>query len=258
MPTITIDLPDISGEAGPFSLWLRKRSDRALVNTGGDLLTEIEVATVKTGVWSATIAETIPAEDCHARVYEGTTETPANIIGGGILYNGQTEVGKEAAASSGALTTEQANQIALLPGIASAIAGGPVNAVGRVSTGGRLLVYIGDDWKAARGTSQRIPVSDPTGGLFAKLTALTVANLQAGASRAGFAPGLIPMTVVGFSQATVGGVLQCLIEVELTAAGVGLQASDDYQYQIQQRQGTDDFVEIEGPLFLRARRVAAS
>ena len=48
----------------------------------------------------------------------------------------------------------------------------------------------------------------------------------------------------------------------MTAAGVGLQPADDYEYQISQRQTHsaefDDFVEITGQLSLRARRVAIS
>jgi hypothetical protein len=105
MPTtISISLASISGEAGPFTLFLRKTSDRAIVNTGGDALTEVEVATVKTGVWTATVAETIPAEDCHARIYEGASEAAAAILIDSILYESETEIGKEPSSGGGSGT----------------------------------------------------------------------------------------------------------------------------------------------------------
>jgi hypothetical protein len=128
MPTtISISLASISGEAGPFTLFLRKTSDRSLVNAGGDALTEVEVSTVKTGVWTATIAETIPTENCHARIYEGSSEAAAAILIDSILYEGQTEIGKEAA-SSGGLTPEESET---LDSIAIALSGSaPVEPTG--------------------------------------------------------------------------------------------------------------------------------
>ena len=144
--------------------------------------------------------------------------------------------------------------------IAAAIAGAPVNSIGRVAAGGRLVVYIGDDWRARSSTAQTIPVSDPAGGLYTKLIAIGAANLQFGASRLNSAAGLITGTVVSVTQTTIDTVLHCLISVEMTAAGVGLQPADDYEYQISQRQTHsaefDDFVEVSGQLSLRARRVA--
>lgn len=149
---------------------------------------------------------------------------------------------------------------ALAVAIAAALAGGPVNAVGRVATGGRLIVFVGDDWRTAQATVQTIPVSDPTGALYTKLSAIGTANLRFGASRGSLAAGIITGTVSGLSQATISSVLHCLISIEMTAAGVGLPPSDDYEYQVQQRivsgAETLEFVEITGPLSLRARRVA--
>lgn len=94
--TLKVSLPSVSGEAGPFTLFLRKTSDQSLVNSGGDALTEIEVATVKSGVWNVVVSETLPAEDLHARIYEGTSENAASIILDGRLIYGRTEIGADA------------------------------------------------------------------------------------------------------------------------------------------------------------------
>lgn len=99
--TLKVSLPSVSGEAGPFTLFLRKTSDQSLVNSGGDSLTEIEVSTVKSGVWNAVVSETLPAEDLHARIYEGTTETSSAILLDGRLFEGETELGVEPAAAGG-------------------------------------------------------------------------------------------------------------------------------------------------------------
>ena len=144
MPTtISISLASISGEAGPFTLFLRKTSDRSLVNAGGDALTEVEVDTVKTGVWTATVAETIPSEDCLARIYEGSSEAAAAILIDSILYSGQTEIGKEAA-TGGAGDAEQATLLAVenkVDAISEALAGSsPVEPTGATVFG--LLAQI--------------------------------------------------------------------------------------------------------------------
>jgi hypothetical protein len=220
MPTITIDMPEISGEAGPFSLWLRKRSDRALVNTGGDTLTEIEVATVKTGVWSATIDETIPAEDCYARVYQGTTETPANIIGGGILFNGQTEVGKEAAASSGGLTTEQAAQLNRLEAQTSKLSGSPVTVNGNVKPGGQIVLKHGDNHTVALLNSISVPVDDVGGSLYALMQAVGVGNISVAAIRGADPASRIVGTTAALSYAS--NILTVTFEFTSTETAKGI------------------------------------
>ena len=252
--TITIDFPEVSGEAGPFSIWLRKRSDKALVNTGGDSLSEIEVATVKTGVWSATIDETIPAEDCYARVYQGATETPANILFGGILYNGQTEVDK---VSVSGLNTEQANQLA---GIAAAVAGGAVESTARIASGGMIITYVGDDFRVRSTTALTIPVSDPAGGLYDLLSDIGESNLAWGASLPGRAAGLITGTIESLSQSGSGADTVCNITIEISDCGVGLKVSDDYVWQIESTQThdgeTDTHIRVEGTLSLRRNVVS--
>lgn len=144
-------------------------------------------------------------------------------------------------------------------GIAASLAGAPINPVGRVASGGRLLVFVGDDWKTISGTQQTIPVNDPAGGLFARLSALGVEKLSFGASRPGAAPGAITGTVVSLTVDNSQAVQRLLIGVELTAAGVGLQPGDNYRYQIQQTQthgaATHRFVEVTGSLTLEARTV---
>jgi hypothetical protein len=147
----------------------------------------------------------------------------------------------------------------ILAAIGSRLSGSAVNVVSRVATGGRLLVFVGDDWKTISGTQQTIPVSDPAGALYAKLNALGVGALSFGAARPGTAAGAITGTVVSLAVDKNEAVQRLLIGVELTAAGVGLQPADNYRYQIQQTQthgaATHKFVEVAGSLTLEARTV---
>lgn len=38
MATVSIHMPELTGEAGPFTLFVRKTSDGTLLNAGGDFL----------------------------------------------------------------------------------------------------------------------------------------------------------------------------------------------------------------------------
>lgn len=75
--------------ASNLQLFLRKTSDNSLLNTGGD--TGSDASSI--GLFTWTIAEDRPAEQMLARIYEGSTETAANIVIDSVLNVGYTEIG---------------------------------------------------------------------------------------------------------------------------------------------------------------------
>jgi len=78
--------------ASNLQLFLRKTSDNSLLNTGGD--TGSDASSIGSFTW--TVAEDRPAEQMLARIYEGSTETAANIVIDSVLNVGFTEIGAEA------------------------------------------------------------------------------------------------------------------------------------------------------------------
>ena len=80
--------------ASNLQLFLRKTSDNSLLNAGGD--TGSDASSIGSFTW--TVAEDRPAEQLLARIYEGETETAANIVIDSVLNVGFTEIGQEAAA----------------------------------------------------------------------------------------------------------------------------------------------------------------
>jgi hypothetical protein len=154
--------------------------------------------------------------------------------------------------SSGGLTSEQ--NTALL-GIAAAVSGGSkIEATGRVAAGGKVTAYVGDDFKVRSGTALTIPVSDPAGSLYTKLTTITIANLRFAVSGPGRAGSLITGTISGITSSGSGADRLCLIAVEITNCGASLPPGEQYFYQVDQIQNTsDDFVEVEGKFLLKQR-----
>lgn len=78
--------------ASNLQLFLRKTSDNSLLNAGGD--TGSDASSIGSFIW--TIAEDRPAEQMLARIYEGSTETAANIVIDSVLNVGFTEIGEGA------------------------------------------------------------------------------------------------------------------------------------------------------------------
>lgn len=208
MPTvISIDKPDISGDAGPFTLFLRTKAG-ALVNTGGDALTEILQLTVPTGRWVATVAEAL-TDDVAARIYEGTTETPAALIWRGWLALGRTELQSEPPLGSGdASQTTLLNVQTAVNALSVAIAGAtpaPVvspNVVqqltelrGLVQTaegaalyttvrpGGKIVLKAGDDYVASELYTIDVPIEDASEAAYVLLTRAQTTSIKFGASR---------------------------------------------------------------------------
>ncbi len=264
MPTtVYVDMPDLSGEAGPFYLFLRSKAG-ALLNAGGDQLSEVQVSAANTGRWSATVAEAWTA-DLVARIYEGSSESAAAIVWAGWLPNGETELRAEYPSAAGGGGSGDAEQATLLEvqetvtAISAALAGAPVEPTGRIASGGGIVAYIGDDFRVRSGTQLQIPVSDPSGGLYTKLNAIGAANLAFGASRPDKVAGAISGTIASLTTSGAGASQLLLITVEISNCGSGLRPGDDYTYQIEDRQtqGTevDSFVRIEGSMELRKKVV---
>lgn len=89
--TITVDFSDIMGDVSTHTAFLRAEVGGALLNTGGDVLTE----TAGTGIFSFTLAESRVANAYYlVRIYSGSSETAANLVFAGVLYPAQTRVDK--------------------------------------------------------------------------------------------------------------------------------------------------------------------
>ena len=100
----SVTLKNLAGfaAASNLQLFLRKTSDNLLVNAGGD--TGSDPNSVGSFTW--TIAEDRPAEQMLARIYEGSTETAANIVIDSVLNVGFTEIGQEAAVLDSDITDQ--------------------------------------------------------------------------------------------------------------------------------------------------------
>jgi len=87
--TIYVRFPDISGDAGTFTAFLRHPTTGALLNTGGDTITE----SGSTSLWSFTLAEP-RAENVNydVAIYSGASESAASLVYDGILRAGMSRV----------------------------------------------------------------------------------------------------------------------------------------------------------------------
>ena len=140
--------------------------------------------------------------------------------------------------------------------IGAQLAGTPIQPIGGVAAGGTLVLYVDDDLTVRSGTQKTIPVSDPTGDLYTKLSGLGVAALDFGAARQDGTPGEISGIVKAITQDATNKL--CNISIEIRSAATGMKPRDG-MWQIQQSQThgteTDDAIELEGELQLRRRTV---
>lgn len=184
--------------------------------------------------------------------------------GGTSTFTGTTDSLEALADASGGGDAEQATLEAVqttVNGIAASISGASqIEVTSRVAAGGEITAYIGDDFRVRSGTQLEIPVADVGGALYTKYAAIGAANLIFGASRSGKPAGAITGTVASLAQSGSGASQLVILTVEIEECGVGLSPSEDYVYQIEQRQTqgseVDSLVEIEGTLILK-RRVTA-
>lgn len=253
MIVVSIHMPEQSGQSN-LTLLLRQTSDGALLNTGGDALSE---SPASSGRFVATVAETW-TETLAASVRNAGSLT----VRDGWLASGETIVRDAYPSSGGSGGAGDAEQTTLLEvlekvdAFSVGLAGSsPVEPTGRIANGGRVLAYVGDDFTVRSGTALPIPVKDPAGGLYTLLTSIGVENLQFGASLAGKPAGLITGTIASLSQSGSGASQLCNITVEISDVGVGLKLSEDYEWQIQSTQThgdeTDTLIRLEGMLSLR-------
>lgn len=87
---ISIPFPDIQGDVGTYTAFMRLRTAAAtLLNTGGDALNE-PVPTLR----QFTLTETrVPGADYDVRIYSGTSEDGESLVYDDVLYAGQLIVG---------------------------------------------------------------------------------------------------------------------------------------------------------------------
>lgn len=139
----SVTLKNLAGYAGAtnLQLFLRNTSDNSLLNAGGD--TGSDPSSIGSFTW--TVAEDRPAEQMLARIYEGTTETAANIVIDSVLNVGFTEIGTEAAALDSAITNQldgiEDSIAAYIAGIAASASLTPGTIVGFPET-----LNIGDSY----------------------------------------------------------------------------------------------------------------
>lgn len=86
--SINLQFPDIAGDVSGHTAFVRHESTGALLNTGGDAITEFA-----TGFWSFTLAEArAENKNYYVTVYSGSSETAENLVYNGILRAGMLMV----------------------------------------------------------------------------------------------------------------------------------------------------------------------
>lgn len=173
--TIKLQFPDIAGDVSGYTAFLRHESSGALLNTGGDAITEFA-----TGFWSFTLTET-RAENTnyYVTVYSGSSETAANLVYNGILRAGMLMVDEEFEAqnktfisgtvgSATALTTTQFTPSAL---------SAEMSSVSQLA--GRIIIFDNKTTTAGlRGQATNITASSAAALPLLTFTALSVAPVS--------------------------------------------------------------------------------
>ncbi len=170
-----VHFPDISGDVSGYTAFVRLEDTGALLNTGGDAITE----SGSTGLWSWSQAEDrVACKDYRVRIYSGTTETPANLVYDGVLYANMNIVDKPFSASKTVLRgtvggTPAPTTTGFTP---SAVA--PGGAVAN-QWAGRILVFDNDTTTAAlRGQATNITAATAAALPALTFTALTTAPVS--------------------------------------------------------------------------------
>lgn len=276
MTTVSIHMPEQSGQTG-HSLYLRKTSDGTLINAGGDALTESPASSGRftcdvAESWSETLAAAVLKSSLIVRdgwLPSGSTlvqdSYPDSAAGGSTDWTANERTAIRAilgVPSSGTTPTDPTIGIMDtirdgITAVSAALSGTPPTAISPVADGGAITLYCDADYRVRSDTELVITCADPAGGLLSTLTAIGVAQLRFGASRAGQVSGLITGTIASLSSSGTGASQQLLVAVEIVAAGTGLRPSDDWTWQIWSRrtQGSevDDYPHLEGTLDLRMR-----
>jgi len=259
MPTVvSIDKPDISGEAGPFTLFLRTKAG-VLVNAGGDALTEVLVSGVASGRWGATVNEPL-TEDLAARIYEGTAEVTAALIWRGWLAFNRTELQSEppAGGAGDASQTTLLNVQTAVNALSVALAGAaPAPVVtptvvqsltelrGLIQTaegaslyttvrpGGRLVLKAGDDYVASELYTIDVPIDDVSEAAYVLLTRAQTASIKFGASKKNAKQG-DQVTGTVNKAAVYKNAGKTYVPVEISGAQLtNLIVGDNFAYDIQ-------------------------
>lgn len=90
--SILVRFPEISGDVSGHTAFVRHETTGALLNTGGDAITESGA----TGLWSFTLGEDRAKNtNYNVAIYSGSTETPANLVYDDILRAGLLVVGAQ-------------------------------------------------------------------------------------------------------------------------------------------------------------------
>lgn len=244
MPTVSIHMPEQSGETG-LSLYLRKVSDGALLNAGGDALTE---SPASSGRFTATVAETI-SETLHAAVVSGGV-----TVRDGWVAAGETIV-RDGYPGTGALTSEQQAQLDLIESqVATLSAGRRPQVVSPVSEGGHITLHRDTDYLVDSDSALEIPVDDVGGALAARLEAATLANLRFGAGRPNQGEE-ISGTVQAVTYSAGTETTTIVVEIERATLESAI-VSDGYTYQIRRIDGSDRLVrEVIGRLTVEENHV---
>lgn len=198
----------------------------------------------------------------------GGGATPGEIADAVLdeLLSGHTTAGSvgkaliDLLAAGGSLTVEQAELLEMIGAkVALLTAGRRPQVVSNVAAGGRLDLYVGDDYVGDDAIS--LPIEDVGGVIHDRLTAAGVDSVVLGASLDRRATNLITGTITDISYASD----ETTLTIEIAHSDISTEAplSDDYQYQISRvmaATGSDgeplQIIEITGPLMLSRRHVA--
>ncbi len=153
--SITAWLDDQIGVSGQY-LWLRK-DDGTLLNTGGDTLAESPAGS---GQFVATLAESRTGLGTLRATITGSSD-PADAVAAGWLAESSSLVVEDypQATGGGSGDAEQATSLEILEKIDALSIGlagsASVESTGRIANGGRILAYVGDDFRVRSGHNSR-------------------------------------------------------------------------------------------------------
>lgn len=135
------------------------------------------------------------------------------------------------------------------------ISGARITYAGPVKSGGRIVLFAGDDYRVRANSNILLPVSDAGQALYTRLTSVALGSLKFAASFDDADPDLIVGSIAGVTHAS--GVTSISIEIPDSGITAPAKFRDGYEYHIQRTTADGDKVtEVTGLLELRRDRCA--
>lgn len=233
MPTVYARLGPLSGTTGMLLYVHSQTAPFTLLNTGGDVLTEIAESG---GMFQAAVEEEL----------SGTYDVRITLSNGAIIFESvgglNTSVSflvDDPAAGAGSITN------------ITNVTGGPLTYAGPVREGGTLTLKQGDSYTTAAGNAIDLTVTDVGGTLFAKLDG-EAGNMTFGAGTEQKRDEIVG-TISGVAYADDVTTITIEVTAVETAKGVPYKP---YDYDIQRATGSGNVTDVTGCLEVTQDRAA--